>query len=87
MISNCIFYTFADRVKDWSDILFNFSLKRYNRKPDHDFFRDNAQTIKTGTTGFDSEDSEFVSIPSYEITLVKPNFNFLNGEDNYALAA
>ena len=40
-----------------------------------------------GTTGFDSKISEFVSIPSYEITLVKPNFNFLNGEDNYALAA
>ncbi len=40
-----------------------------------------------GTTGFDSKDSEFVSISSYEITLVKPNFNFLNGEDNYALAA
>jgi hypothetical protein len=35
--------------------------------------------------GFDSKDSEFVSISSYEITLVKPNFNFLNGEDNYAL--
>jgi len=40
-----------------------------------------------GTTGFDSKDSEFVSISSYEITLVKPNFTFLNGEDNYALAA
>jgi len=40
-----------------------------------------------GTTGFDSKDSKLVSIPSYEITLVKPNFNFLNGEDNYALAA
>jgi hypothetical protein len=40
-----------------------------------------------GTTGFDSKVSKFVSISSYEITLVKPNFNFLNGEDNYALAA
>ena len=40
-----------------------------------------------GTTGFDSKDSRLVSISSYEITLVKPNFNFLNGEDNYALAA
>jgi type IV pilus assembly protein PilQ len=37
--------------------------------------------------GFDSKVSKFVSISSYEITLVKPNFNFLNGEDNYALAA
>lgn len=40
-----------------------------------------------GTTGFDSKVGEIVSISSYEITLVKPNFNFLNGEDNYALAA
>tara|TARA_R110002153_G_scaffold264365_3_gene426231 strand:- start:810 stop:1001 length:192 start_codon:yes stop_codon:yes gene_type:complete len=62
-------------------------LKRYNGKPNHTFLCGNAQTIKTGTTGFDSKDSGFVSIPSYEITLVKPNFNFLNGEDNYALAA
>jgi len=47
----------------------------------------NFTILIKGTTGFDSKDSEFVSIPSYEITLVKPNFNFLNGEDNYALAA
>jgi len=26
-------------------------------------------------------------MPSNEIVLVKLNFNFLNGEDNYALAA
>jgi len=64
-----------------------FLLKRYSEKPDQSFLIGNAQIVKMGTTGFDSKDSEFVSIPSYEITLVKPNFNFLNGEDNYALAA
>ena len=40
-----------------------------------------------GMTGFDSEISQDISMPSHEIALVKIDFNFLNGEDNYALAA
>ena len=40
-----------------------------------------------GTTGFDSKASDNVSIPRTEIMLVKLISTFLNGEDNYALAA
>ncbi len=40
-----------------------------------------------GMTGFDSEISQNISMPSNEIVLVNHNFNFINGEDNYALAA
>jgi hypothetical protein len=40
-----------------------------------------------GSTGFDSEIYEIVSTSSNEIILVNTYFNFLNGENNYALAA
>ena len=40
-----------------------------------------------GTTGFDCKVNVNTSMSSNEIALVKLNFKFLNGEDNYALAA
>jgi hypothetical protein len=40
-----------------------------------------------GTTGFDSEINQKVSMSSKETYLVKLGFNFLHGEDNYAMAA
>ena len=40
-----------------------------------------------GMTGFDSRISWNISMSSNEIELVNLNFNFINGEDNYALAA
>ncbi|CAL2101988.1 hypothetical protein T190130A13A_10250 [Tenacibaculum sp. 190130A14a] len=40
-----------------------------------------------GTTGFDSEIRDNVSIPRSEMTTRKTYFKLLNGEDNYALAA
>ena len=40
-----------------------------------------------GTTGFDSKVSEKVSMSRSEMTTRKTYFKFINGEDNYALAA
>ena len=40
-----------------------------------------------GMTGFDSKISRIISMSSHEIALVKIDFTFLNGENNYALAA
>ena len=40
-----------------------------------------------GMTGFDSKISRIISMSSHEIVLVKIDFTFLNGENNYALAA
>ena len=40
-----------------------------------------------GMTGFDSKISRNTSMPSREMELVKLDFNTINGEDNYALAA
>jgi len=45
------------------------------------------QSHVLGTTGFDSETNQYVSMPSKETDLVKLCFTFLHGEDNYALAA
>ena len=91
MISKGIFYTFATalRIERFVWVLLWNAMERKTSSESLTtlFLCGNAQIVKTGTTGFDSKDSEFVSIPSYEITLVKPNFNFLNGENNYALAA
>jgi len=40
-----------------------------------------------GMTGFDSKVSYVISMSSHEIVLVNHDFTFLNGENNYALAA
>ena len=40
-----------------------------------------------GTTGFDCKVNSNRSMSSHEIALVNLDFNFINGEDNFALAA
>ena len=40
-----------------------------------------------GSTGFDSEICETVSMSRHEIIRVNLDFKLLNGENNYALAA